>query len=222
MHRWSGKVGWGMGLLLVLAVLGWWWQHSSYEPRNFPPSARGPWIAFGDSLTAGQGAVESGDYPSILSRSLGIPIQNLGVNGATTAEALDRLEPALALQPRVLLLCLGGNDGLRRVPVDATFSNLGRIIDRFLAEGTFVVLLGVRSASLSDQFAGRFEDLAREKEVLFVPNILDGVLGKPGLMADYVHPNEHGYEVIAKRIAAKLAPLLNEGLLVRDHGEPTL
>ena len=208
----NAKTGRLLALIGGILVMVWWWFPGSYDPVNYPPRASGPWIAFGDSLTAGQDAGAGDDYPTVLSRALAVPILNKGVNGETTAGALRRVDAALAEQPRVLLLCLGGNDALQQVPIDETFSNLENIIDRFLAEGTFVLLLGVRSASLRDKFADRFEDLARAKKVLLVPNILDGILGHSDLMSDYVHPNSQGYEVIAARIAAKLQPYLEGGL----------
>ena len=107
-----------------------------------------------------------------------------------------------------MLLCLGGNDALRGVRADETFSNLGTLIDRFHQGGSFVVLLGVRSVGLSDQYAKRFEQLARNKRVLLVPNILDGILFTPSLMADQVHPNEKGYARIAERLEEAVTPVL--------------
>lgn len=135
-------------------------------------------------------------------------VHNLGIPGNTTADGLARVEQAVQLQPRVVLLCLGGNDTLRGVPAEQTFANLGTMIDRFQQGGSFVVLLGVRSAGLSDKNAKRFERLAKSKGVPLVPNILDGVLFTPSLMADQIHPNDKGYAKIAERLEAALLPLL--------------
>jgi len=121
---------------------------------------------------------------------------------------MNRLDEILRLQPRVVLLCLGGNDGLQQLPTDKTFANLSAIIDRLQAQGSFVVLIGVRSASISDRYASHFKKLAKEKHVLFVPNILSGILGTPNLMSDYVHPNEDGYKAIAERLEKILTPFL--------------
>lgn len=176
--------------------------------KNFPPTAAGPWIAFGDSLTSGFGAAEGNDYPTLLSRRLGIPIQNSGVPGNSTPDGLSRLDQILPLQPKVVLLCLGGNDGLQSLPSEQTFANLASIIDQLHQGGTFVVLIGVHSASLRDKNSGRFKKLASEKQVFLIPDILDGVLGSPSLMSDQIHPNEAGYQKIAERLENKLAPLL--------------
>ncbi len=177
---------------------------------NFPPRATGDWVAFGDSLTSGFGAAQGSDYPTLLSQTLGRPVRNLGFPGATTEHGLNRIDEITRLQPRVVLLCFGGNDGLQQLPMDKTFANLSAMIDRLHEGGSFVVLIGVRSASMSDRYAKPFKTLAKEKNVLFVPNILKGVLGSPSLMSDYVHPNEDGYKAIAARLEKTLTPFLPE------------
>ena len=199
-------------LLLTLLLLGggWFWLRPGRSAgyANFPPSAHGDWVAFGDSLTEGYGANEGGDYPSQLAGRLRVKIRNLGVSGHTTADGLARLDQTVQLKPRVVLLCLGGNDALRSVPPDETFANLGTMIERFQQAGSFVVLLGVRSVGLTDKNAKRFEQLAKARRVLLVPNILDGILFSPSLMADQIHPNDKGYAKIAERLEETLLPLL--------------
>ncbi len=92
--------------------------------------------------------------------------------------------------------------------MDKTFANLSAIIDRFHESGSFVVLIGVRSASVRDKYSKSFKKLAGEKKVLYVPNILSGVLGSPNLMSDYIHPNDDGYKAIADRLEKILKPVL--------------
>jgi len=202
-------------VLLALGIAGWLWLGRdggllSSDYVNLPPTASGDWVAFGDSLTSGVGAAEGNDYPAILSAILGIPIRNLGVAGNTTQDGLDRLDQALRLEPRVVLLCLGGNDSLRGLSMDQAFDNLSAMIDAFHETGSFVVLIGIRSASLRDSNAERFKRLAREKNVLLVPDILDGVFGHSSLMSDYIHPNDAGYRFIAERLARELHPFLDQ------------
>lgn len=201
---------WLLFLTLLLLGGGWFWLRpgKGADFKNLPPTARGEWVAFGDSLTEGYGASQGGDYPSQLAKRLRVKIRNLGVSGNTTADGLARLDQAVQIQPRVVLLCLGGNDALRGVSPDTTFTNLGAMVDRLQQGGAFVVLLGVRSTGLTDKNAKRFEQLAKLKRVLLVPNILDGVLFTPSLMADQVHPNELGYAKIAERLEAALSPLV--------------
>ena len=191
-------------------VLGWFlWRGASRNYVNLPPTATGPWIAFGDSLTEGVGAASGNSYPAQLSQRLGIPIENLGVAGAKSSDGLSRLPQIEELNPRVVLLCFGGNDVLQGVRRDEMISNVSVMIDRLQARGSFVVLVGVRGASLvGDRNASAFKNLAKEKKVLFVSDILDDVLGTPNLMSDYVHPNDAGYAKIAERVEKALKPVL--------------
>jgi lysophospholipase L1-like esterase len=199
---------WILASAAIAIAGGCWWLNRTADFTNLPPRADGPWIAFGDSLTQGVGASEGNAYPAILSRSLGVPILNLGVSGDTTEGGLKRLDDLAEQRPRVALLCLGGNDSLQRVPHERTFANLAAMIDRFHVEGTFVVLIGVRSASLRDSNGKHFARLAREKRVLYVPDILRGLAFKPIYMSDAIHPNDEGYKRIAARLEKALRPLL--------------
>ncbi len=171
-------------------------------------------MAFGDSLTAGYGASDGHGYPTILGQRLGVEIINHGRNGETSADGLKRVEEVAGLHPRVVLLCFGGNDALERLSRERMLANLGEIIDRLHQEGSFVVLIGVRSASLTDQNAKLFQKLAREKKVFHIPDILKGVFPKPVYMSDAVHPNEDGYRLIAERLEKDLRPLIRKGALV--------
>ena len=200
-------------IIIVAVLLGllvyFVWPGGDWDRRNFPPTASGPWVAFGDSLTEGYGASPGGDYPSQLSKLIGVPIENAGVSGETSGDGLKRLERIEALNPRVVLLCFGGNDVLRNLPQERMFANIGSMIDRLHAQGSFVVLIGVRGRGMmGDGNADGFVELAREKGAMHIPNILDGLLTTPSLMSDYVHPNDAGYAKIADRLAEELKPLL--------------
>ncbi|MDB6058444.1 MAG: Lipolytic protein family, partial [Verrucomicrobiales bacterium] len=133
---------------------------------------------------------------------------NSGRNGETSQDGLNRIDYIAQRQPRIVLLCFGGNDALRQVAREETFRNIGAMIERLQQQGTFVVLIGIRSATLRDKNATWFKDLARAKHVLLVPNILDEVLAHPNLMSDEVHPNDKGYAIIAERIGTALDPLM--------------
>ena len=198
-------------ILLVLLVAGcglflalW----SGQEYANYPPAHTGPWVAFGDSLTSGYGASDGNDYPALLGKRLSMPVLNRGTPGATTQDAVIELDEILRLRPAVVLLCFGGNDSLKSVPHERTFQNLSFVIDQLHHSGACVVLIGIRSANLRDQYRSQFKKLAKTKRVPYLPNILDDVLGNPGLMSDYVHPNDQGYAAITDRIVDFLRPLL--------------
>jgi len=204
----SIRKSWLAGAVLLIAAAGWWLLRSDTNYVNLPPTATGPWVAFGDSLTEGFGATEGNNYPAVLGRKLGVTIRNLGKSGETTSDGLNRVEDVAALQPRVVLLCFGGNDALNQESRKQTFANLARIIDRLHQAGTFVVLIGIRSASLRDFNEEHFAKLAREKRVLYVPDLLQGLAFKPVYMSDTLHPNDAGYEKFAARLEKKLHPLL--------------
>jgi acyl-CoA thioesterase-1 len=203
------KLAWLAAIaIIVLVVVGFWQTARPLNLTNLPPSASGEWAAFGDSLTEGFGASEGHDYPNLLGQKLGLKILNHGASGETSGDALGRLEAVAALKPRVVLLCFGGNDGLQRLPPNETFHNLARIIDRLHRGGSFVVLLGIRSATLRDHYEEHFRRLAREKRVLLVPNLMESVLFSPNLMSDAIHPNDAGYQAIAERLEAVLLPIM--------------
>lgn len=166
-------------------------------------------IAFGDSLVAGQGATSGKDFVSLVADNLGVEIINAGVGGDTTATGKARLQAdVLEQKPDVVILLLGGNDALRRIPEQQTFGNLSQIIDSIEARGAKVLLLGIRGGLLSDSYKKNFETLAEQKNVAFVPNILEGIFGRGELMADGIHPNDAGYKKIAERVQIQLKNML--------------
>ena len=169
-------------LIVLLALLSgwlWWRQPNHWRLVNLPPAATGPWVAFGDSLTEGYGASENGGYPAALGRDLGVAIRNFGASGHTTEDRLKRLDEVAALRPRVVLLCLGGNDVLNRVPREQMLANLRAIILQLQSGGSFVVLIGIRSASLRDHNESLFRSLAKETGCYYIADLLRGIWGRP-------------------------------------------
>ncbi|MDX1581998.1 MAG: arylesterase [Thermoanaerobaculia bacterium] len=193
--------------LLVLIWVVWPESYSHVENLDSRGSVI---IAFGDSLTAGYGAGNGEDYPSKVSTKTGIPIANAGVSGDTTAMALDRLdEDVLSRDPRVVIVGLGGNDYLQSVPIGITEANLRTIISEIQQQGAMVVLLGFRFPSLDASYGPMYERVAEEEGALYIPDMLDGILGDPSLKSDSVHPNARGYEIMAERVEDPLVDLLD-------------
>lgn len=175
----------------------------SWPITNAAPSGANV-IAFGDSLTQGYRVDPGQGWPERLSALVGRPILNRGVSGDTTGDGLERLErDVLSQDPRVVLVCLGGNDMLRRLPADQQFENLRTIIRRIQDRGALVVLIGTEGYKILSpvDYGARYEALARETGAAYVPDLMDGVLGDPKLMLDQIHPNAAGYEKIARRLA---------------------
>ncbi|MDA2935043.1 GDSL-type esterase/lipase family protein [Acidobacteria bacterium AH-259-D05] len=196
-----------MGLLLVALAV---WYFIDFEPPVVDyPTAGQNIIAFGDSLVAGYGASPGNVFVSILSARLGHPIVNAGRNGDTTQSGLERLEKdVLSQDPRIVILLLGGNDALRKVPVNETFDRLADMIDQIHGTGAAVILVGVRGSLFGDKYEDEFEALAETKQVNYVPDILSGILGHPSLMADAIHPNNDGNLLMADRLEPVLRALL--------------
>ncbi len=194
-----------VGVVALLGIL--WFFHRGSDVTNYPPK-EGPVVLLGDSLAQGVGATPGNSLSVLLSRMVSREIVNLGVSGDTTADGLKRLDKALESQPSVLIILLGGNDYLRKVPIDETFLNLHKIVARAQATGAITLVLGVRGGLLTDPFEGRFESLANETGSAYVPDVLDGLIGNNTLMSDAIHPNDQGY----LRIAEKVYPVL-KGLL---------
>jgi len=193
--------------LAVVGVVAVVWLWPGPRITNYP-SGGVDIIAFGDSLVAGTGASPGHTLTDDLSRSIGRPIINLGVSGDTTESALERVSQLDVYNPKVVIVLLGGNDYLRRVPREQTFENLGRIIEHIQGLGAVVLVLGVRGGLLQDNFEGEFKSLTKKYHTGYVSDVLNGLLGNKELMYDQVHPNDAGYAIIAGRVAPALSALL--------------
>ena len=159
-------------------------------------------VAFGDSLTFGTGATRETAYPAVLATLTGRTVVNAGVPGETTRSALERL-PAVLEQhrPRLVLLCLGGNDMLRKQPEADTENNLRRLVATIRASGADVMLIAVPAPTL---FGGPPEFYTRVADDLKLPledEVFDEVLRDNRLKADPIHANAAGYRVVAEQLA---------------------
>lgn len=198
----------GAGIFALIVFVWMVWPTSYSHVKNLS-SGGSAIVAFGDSLTAGYGAADGEDYPSRLSTRAGLPIVNAGVSGDTTAMALARIdEDVLALDPRIVIVGLGGNDYLQSIPISTTEANLRTIIRRIQANGAMVVLLGFRFPSLKVSYGPMYERVAEEEGALYIADMLDGILSNPSLKSDSVHPNARGYEIMAERVEDPLVDLL--------------
>lgn len=168
----------------------------------------GPVVAFGDSLIYGIGAESSDNFISKLSYAVGQPIINLGIPGNTTADGVLRLNTLISLNPSIVIVLLGGNDYLKRVPVQETFSNLDTIVSELKKREIVVVLLGIQGGVLSDPFDKEFKNLAKKYNIDYIPNVLSGIIGNSKLMSDAVHPNADGYQKIFEKVYPTLKSIL--------------
>ena len=201
-------------ILIVLTILSatvfifWYFFTDTYAIKNYPSSGE-TIIAFGDSLIEGVGATKENDFVSLLSARINTPIINLGHSGDTTAEALARIGDVLSKNPKVVMVLLGGNDFLKRVPKHEMLSNLEQIIITIQNKGAVVVLLGIRGGLIADGYESDLRALAEKTRSAYVPNVLKGLIGNPKYMDDSIHPNNVGYAIIADHIYPVLLKVLN-------------
>jgi acyl-CoA thioesterase I len=180
-------------------------------------------LVFGDSISAGYGLphVEQGWVELLKTRlkdeGYGYQVVNASVSGETTAGGLARLPRALELHhPTIVIIELGGNDGLRALPIAQLRSNLGQMTDLATAAGAKVLLLGMRmppnyGAEYTERFAASFTELARDKKLPLVPFLLNDIALSPSLTQDdNIHPNVLGQPVLLRNVWQSLRPLLRK------------
>lgn len=178
-------------------------------------------LAFGDSLTAGYGLSEADGFTAQLAAALEkmgrqVQVINGGVSGDTTSGGLARLDWALADQPQVILLELGGNDMLRGLPPQTTQDNLEQMIAKAQQAGVTILLVGMRAApNLGTDYQSAFDALypalAKQHGLLFYPFMLDGVAANPDLLqSDGIHPNPKGVAAIISRMMPSILQALDK------------
>jgi acyl-CoA thioesterase-1 len=180
-------------------------------------------LVFGDSISAGYGLahVDQGWVELLKTRlsaqGYGYQVINASVSGETTAGGLARLPRALDLhRPKIVVLELGGNDGLRALPIAQMRANLAQMVDLSTAAGASVLLLGMRmppnyGPDFTAQFQGVYSGLARDKKLAWVPFFLDGIALTPDLMqGDDIHPNAQGQPILLENAWRGLKPLLKK------------
>jgi len=180
-------------------------------------------VAFGDSLSEGFGIEPGGSFPDQLQRRLDTEglkyrVVNLGVSGDTTTGGLGRLDYALSLKPAIVILELGGNDGLRGLPVAATKANLERMIVACQKAGAAVLLAGMTlppnyGPDYIRQFEAAYRDLASKYKLRLIPFLMQDIAAQmathKGLMqGDGIHPTAEGHKIIADTVFRFLEPLL--------------
>lgn len=166
-------------------------------------------LSFGDSLTRGKGAEDHQSYPALLQNLTNLKVINAGRSGEVSEEGLKRL-PSLLDQhtPDLLILCHGGNDILRKKDLITMGENIRKMISLAEERNIPVVLLGVPRPGLFLSSAEIYSEIAESTGVIFIEDLIADVLSDKALKYDIAHPNQYGYEKIAKSIYDTL----------QDHG----
>jgi acyl-CoA thioesterase-1 len=187
------------------------------------PSPTRTIVFLGDSLAAGLGVQPSEAFPALVAeriRAAGLPftVENAGLSGDTSAGGLRRIDWLLQRQIDVLVLELGGNDGLRGLDLKSLKANLQAIIAKVRAKNPKVkiVLAGMQvppnlGADYAAGFRRVYDELAHENHAALIPFLLEGVGGKRELnQQDLIHPSAAGHRIVAEVVWRTLEPILRE------------
>lgn len=199
----SGSAFLGRACLLLAALL----LAACGQPKEAALPAGTKVLALGDSLTAAHGVAPDEAWPALLAKRTGWVVINAGVSGDTSAGALQRL-PALLDEhgPALVLVTLGGNDMLRRLPQAQTVGNLGQMLTLVKARGAKAVLLATPKPSIAGAVfnnlsaADFYRQVAKEHQVPLIEDALPDVLSNTDLKADQLHPNVAGHAQLSKKI----------------------
>lgn len=178
-------------------------------------------VCFGDSITAGYGLQQGQSYCDALESKLRhagyhYKVFNRGTSGATTKDAVADLRAILKLDPSIVIVEFGGNDGLRGLPTDQSRRNLDKVISALEAAHVKVLLAGITlppnyGADYIKAFDANFRELAAKYHTAFVPMIYKDLVNVPGtIQEDGIHPTAKGSEIIADTLWPQLKPLLTK------------
>lgn len=194
---------------------------TSPKPSQDPASTKKTVLFFGNSLAAGYGVEPSQAFPALIgqkidSAGLNYTVVNAGLSGETTAGGKSRIGWVLRQPVAVFVLELGGNDGLRGLPLAATRQNLQAIMDtvRQKSPQAIIVLAGMQippnlGTEYTREFRELFKQLADKNKAILIPFLLEDVGGIPKLnQADGIHPNPAGHKIVANTVWGIIRPLL--------------
>ena len=178
-------------------------------------------VFLGDSLTAGFGLEQEQAFPARVAERLEaagheVSVINAGTSGDTTAGGADRIDWLLGQSPDIVVLALGGNDGLRGLDLEMTERNLRRIVERSLEAEAQVLMAGMMmppnyGPDYTERFRALFPRVAGDLEVPLIPFLLEGVGGVPELnLPDGIHPTAEGHRKLADNVMPYLEPLVRD------------
>ena len=194
------KIFFLLPVILAVAIM------ACQRPARLPMLAKDDVVvAFGDSITYGIGAVPQESYPVVLEKLIGRKVVNAGISGETTVQGLARLPQVLESEkPALLILCLGGNDFLKRLSRAKAADNIRQMIRLAEQRGTAVALIAVPAFGLLVSPDPMYRDMAKEFNLPLEQETLSDILADNSLKSDFIHPNAVGYRRLAEAVAALL------------------
>ncbi len=188
-------------LIFFISIITCTITSCSDTPALQPLATNATILAFGDSLTYGTGASRDKAYPAVLESLINRKVINAGVPGEVSEKGLARL-PGLIKQhdPALIIICHGGNDILRKLNLGKTRNNIQKMIDIAKQNGSEVALIGVPEFGLFLNTVPLYPSLAEENSTPIAEEILSDILRKASLKSDQIHPNEHGYQLLAEEL----------------------
>lgn len=178
-------------------------------------------LFYGDSLTAGYGLSPEEAFPALVEKHLTemgseVKVINAGLSGETTAGGLSRIDWVLRQPVDIFVLELGGNDGLRGLPLEQTRTNLQGIIDKVKSKypKVKIVIAGMMvppnmGPDYSAGFQKIFPEVAKKNDATLIPFLLEGVAGDKNLnQPDGIHPNQEGHQIVARNLVKVLKPMI--------------
>jgi acyl-CoA thioesterase-1 len=194
-HQSFGHRLWLAGVVALLAAC------APSVPALPPLPADAIILAFGDSLTAGNGAGKHNSYPAALERLTGRRVVNAGVPGELSDAGLKRLGTVLENhRPDLLILCHGGNDLLRKHSREALAQNLRAMVRLAKERGVGVVLIGVPAPGIILASAPLYQAVADELNLPYEGDLLPELESSPSLKSDPIHLNAQGYQLMAEGV----------------------
>ena len=177
-------------------------------------------VALGDSLTEGFGVIKEEAYPylveqELIRRGYSVRIINAGISGSTSASAPSRMKWFVRVKPDIVILALGGNDGLRGLSVNHMKKNLGKAIKLAISKNIRVLLAGMQiplnyGHDYTKSFRNVFYELAEQYQLPMIPFLLEDVGNVSDLnLPDGIHPNPEGHQIISRTVIENLEPLLS-------------
>ena len=176
-------------------------------------------VALGDSLTEGFGVSKEEAYPHLVEQELikkgySVRMINAGISGSTSASAPSRMQWYVRVKPDIVILALGGNDGLRGLSVQHMKKNLGKAIEIASSKNILVLLAGMQiplnyGKDYTNSFRNVFYELAEQYQLPMIPFLLKDVGNVPVLnLPDGIHPNQEGHHIISRTVLEHLEPML--------------